>query len=50
MMTEQEHMGSVEHFSRVGSMVTNIARCTGEITYSILITKAAINRKKLLTI
>jgi hypothetical protein len=47
-MIDQKQLENVEYFSYLGSMITNDARCTGEIKSSIAMAKAAFNKKKTL--
>jgi hypothetical protein len=41
-------MGHVEYLNYFGSLTTNDARCTGEITSRIAMAKAVFNKKKTL--
>jgi hypothetical protein len=41
-------MGHLEYLNYFGSMTTNDARCTGEITSRIAMAKAVFNEKKTL--
>ena len=47
-MTDQKQSGNVEYFNCPGSMITNDARCTGEITSSYAMTKAVYSKNKIL--
>ena len=40
IMTDQKQLDNTEYFNYLGSMITNDARCTGEITSSYAMTKA----------
>jgi hypothetical protein len=44
-MIDQEQLKNVENFNYWGSMITNDARCTHEITCRIAMAKAAFNKK-----
>jgi hypothetical protein len=46
IMIDQKQLENVEYFNYLGSMITNNARCTREIKYSIGMAKAAFNKKK----
>jgi hypothetical protein len=46
MMMDQKQVDNVEYFNCLGSMITNDARCAGEIESMIAMAKAAFNRKK----
>jgi hypothetical protein len=43
---DEKQLHNVEHFNYLGSMITNIARCTREIKCRIVMAKAVFNRKK----
>jgi hypothetical protein len=45
-VVDQEHLRNVEYFKPKGSMTTNDARCTLEITSRIAMAKAAFNKNK----
>jgi hypothetical protein len=46
IVTDQKELENVEYFNYLGSMVTNDARCTGEIESRLAMTKTGFNRKK----
>ena len=48
-MIHQKQLKNVEYLSYWGSLVTDDARCTSEIKYRIITTKAAFNKKTLFT-
>ena len=48
IVIDQKQLENVEYFNRLGSIVTNDARCTCEIKFRIVIAKSAFNRKKAL--
>jgi hypothetical protein len=43
---DQNQLENVEYLNYLGSIITNNARCTSEITYRIATTEAIVNRKK----
>jgi hypothetical protein len=45
IMIDQKQLENVEYFNYLGSMITNDARCTGEIKSRIVMAKAAFNKK-----
>jgi len=45
-MTDHEHPENVKYFNYLGSMIINDVRCTCEIKSSIVMAKAAFNKKK----
>jgi hypothetical protein len=47
IMIDQKQLQNVEHFSCFGSVITNDARCTREIKYSIAMAKAAFYKSTL---
>ena len=47
-MIDQKQLQNVECFKYLGSMLTNDGRCTCEIKSSIVMAKAAFNKKKTL--
>jgi hypothetical protein len=49
IMVDQKQLENVEYFNYLGSMITNYARCTREARSRIALTKAAVNKKTLLT-
>jgi hypothetical protein len=49
IMIDQKQLENVEYFNYLGSMITNDARCTREITSRIAMAKAAFNKKTLFT-
>jgi hypothetical protein len=46
IMTDQKQLENLEYFNYLGSMITNDARCTREITSRIAMAKAAFNKMK----
>jgi hypothetical protein len=46
IMTDQKELENLEYFNYLCSMLTNDARCTGEIKSRIAMTKAAFSKKK----
>jgi hypothetical protein len=49
-MIDQKQLENVEYFNYLGSMITNNARCTREIKYTVAaMAKAAFNTKTLFT-
>ena len=48
IMTDQKQLENVEYFNYLGSIITNDARCTGEIKSRISMAKAAFNKEKTL--
>jgi len=48
-MIDQQQPEKVEHFSYVGSMITNGARYRGEIKSRIVMAKATFNKKNIST-
>jgi hypothetical protein len=48
IMMDQKQLENVEHFNYLGSMITNVARCTCEIKSRIAMAKATFNKKKTL--
>ena len=46
IMVDHKQLENVKYFNYLGSMTTNSARCTCEIKYRIVMTKAAFSRKK----
>jgi hypothetical protein len=44
IMTDQKQLENVEYFNCSGITITKDARCTREIKYRIVMTKAALNR------
>ena len=46
IMTDQKQLDNTEYFNYLGSMITNDARCTGEIKSSNTRAKVAFNKKK----
>ena len=50
IMVDQKHLGNVECFKYLGSMLTNDGRCTCEIKSTISMAKAAFNETKTLFI
>jgi hypothetical protein len=46
IITDQKQQENVEYFTYLGSIITNAARCTRNITSRIVMAKAALNRKK----
>jgi hypothetical protein len=47
--TDQKQLENVEYLSYLGSLITDDARCTGEIKYRIITAKAAFNKMTLFT-
>jgi hypothetical protein len=45
-MMDPKQPENVEYFDYLGSMITDVARCTREIKYRIAMAKAAFNKKK----
>ena len=45
-MVDQKQPENVKYFNYMGSMVTNVARCTREIKPRIAMAKEAFNKKK----
>jgi hypothetical protein len=45
IMIDQKQLENVEYLNCFGSVITNDARCTREIKYSIAMAKAAFNKK-----
>jgi hypothetical protein len=45
-MMDQKQLKNMDYFNDLGSMITNDARCTREITSWIAMAKAALNKKK----
>jgi hypothetical protein len=43
-----QKLEKVEYLNYLGSLITNVARCKGEIKSRIAIAKAAFNKKKIL--
>jgi hypothetical protein len=50
IMIDQEQLQNVEHFSYLGNMITNDARCTWEIKHRISMANAAFNKEKKKTV
>ena len=48
VMIDQQQLENVEYLNCVGSMMTKDAKCTREIKYRIVMTKAAFNRQNTL--
>jgi hypothetical protein len=46
IMIDSKQLENVQHFSYLGGILTNGARCTREIKSRIVMTKAAFNKKK----
>jgi hypothetical protein len=46
-MTDQKQLENMEYLSYLGSLITDDARCTGEIKYRIITAKAAFNKQTL---
>jgi hypothetical protein len=46
MINQKKKMKNVKYFNYLCSMITNDARCTLEIKFRVVMTKAAFNRKK----
>jgi hypothetical protein len=49
IITDKKQWENVEYLSYLGSLITDDARCTGEIKYTIITAKAAFNKKTLFT-
>jgi hypothetical protein len=46
IMTDQKQLENLEYFNYLGSIITNYARCTGEIKSIIVMEKVALSMKE----
>jgi hypothetical protein len=49
IMIDQKQLENMEYLSYLGSLITDDARCTGEIKYRSITAKAAFNKQTLFT-